>query len=480
MRDTIKHLEKFISALEPDEAERRKLTQAMLKYTEEFLRNIHDMPVFTVSETKGAGLYDSPIQDDPIGLDEAMELLKYNVDTPGLNPASGGHLGYIPGGGIFHAAVGDYLAAVTNRYAGVFYASPGAVRMENMLLDWMGSIIGYPKNAGGNLTSGGSLANLIGIVTARDQFNLKGRDLEKTVIYLTEQAHHSIDKAIRIAGLKECIVRHVPLDEGYRMKPLELEKSIIADRLSGLNPWLIVASAGTTDVGAVDPLTEIGAIALKHSLWFHLDAAYGGFFVLSDSGKKVLQGLDTSDSIVMDPHKGLFLPYGSGAVLVKDQKKLLASHYYQANYMQDALSSTDEFSPADLSPELSKHFRGLRLWLPLKLIGVEAFRAILEEKIQLARYFYEKVQSIDGIEVGPIPELSVVTFRFVPKSGDADDFNKRLVNEIQKDGRVFLSSTILDGKFTLRLAVLSFRTHLDTIDQALGILKEKIATLKKE
>lgn len=478
MIDKIKLLEKFIPALEPDEIERGKMTQAVLKYSEEFLHNIHDMPAYRVSDTKGIGLYDSPIQDDLIGIDEILELLKNNVDSPGLNPASRGHLGYIPGGGIYHAALGDYLAAITNRYAGVFFASPGAVRMENMLLAWMAAIIAYPKTSGGNLTSGGSLANLIGIVTARDAFDLKGKDLEKSVIYLSAQAHHSIDKAIRIAGLKECIVRCIPLDEGYRMKPSELDMSIIADRTSGLNPWLIIASAGTTDVGAVDPLGEIGAIAQKHRLWFHLDAAYGGFFVLCDSGKKALKGMDTSDSVVMDPHKGLFLPYGSGAVLVKDTKKLLASHHYEANYMQDASGSTDELSPADLSPELSKHFKGLRLWLPLKLIGVKPFRAMLEEKILLARYFYEKVQTINGIEVGPTPELSVVTFRCVPESGDANDFNRRLVNEIQRDGRVFLSSTVLDGRFTLRLAVLSFRTHLDTVHQTLEILREKIAKVK--
>jgi glutamate/tyrosine decarboxylase-like PLP-dependent enzyme len=478
MIDEIKRLEKFILTLEPDDVERGKMTRAILKYSEEFLQNIHHLPAYRVSDTKGIGLYDSPIQDDPVGIDELLELLKNNVDGPGLNPASRGHLGYIPGGGIYHAALGDYLAAITNRYAGVFFASPGAVRMENMLLAWMAAIIGYPKTSGGNLTSGGSLANLIGIVTARDAFHLKGKDLEKSVIYLSTQAHHSIDKAIRIAGLKECVVRYIPLDEGYRMKPSELDMSIIADRTSGLNPWLIIGSAGTTDVGAVDPLGEIGAIAQKHNLWFHLDAAYGGFFVLCDSGKKALKGMDTSDSVVMDPHKGLFLPYGSGAVLVKDTKKLLASHHYEANYMQDALGSTDELSPADLSPELSKHFKGLRLWLPLKLIGVKPFRAMLEEKILLARYFYEKVQAIDGIEVGPTPELSVVTFRYVPKSGDANDFNRRLVNEIQRDGRVFLSSTVLDGRFTLRLAVLSFRTHLETVHQTLEILREKIAKVK--
>lgn len=450
-----------------------------MKYAEDFLLNIDHLPAFTPSDTKGIGLYDSPIQDDPVGIDEALNLLKNNVDTPGLNPASGGHLGYIPGGGLYHAALGDYLAAVTNRYAGVFFASPGAVRMENMLLNWMASIVGYPDTSGGNLTSGGSLANLIGIATARDAHNLKGRDLERSVIYMTDQAHHSIEKALRIAGLKECVVRHIPLDTGYRMNPLELSRQIISDRSAGLNPWLIIASAGTTDVGAVDPLSEIGPLAQQHGLWFHLDAAYGGFFILCESGKLVLKGLETSDSVVMDPHKGLFLPYGSGAVLVKNRQQLLASHHYQANYMQDALSSTDELSPADLSPELSKHFKGLRLWLPLKLIGVNPFRAMLEEKMQLAKYFYEAVQTIDGVEVGPAPELSVVTFRCVPDSGDANEFNKSIVNEIQTDGRVFMSSTVLDGKFTLRFAALSFRTHQQTVDQALDVLREKMTSVRK-
>ncbi len=427
MTENIKRLHASQHLLEPGASERRMMLEAVTQYTEQFLNTLDTLPAYRPSGTNGSGLYDSPIAETPIGMEEALNLLRNQVDTPGLNPASGGHLGYIPGGGIYHAALGDFLAAVTNRYAGVFFASPGAVRMENLLLEWMASLIGYPATAGGNLTSGGSLGNLIGIVAARDAFDLKGADLHRSVIYMTQQAHHSVEKAIRIAGLRECPVRTVPLDDRYRMKPAELERAVVADRKAGLNPWLIVASAGTTDVGAVDPLTDISAIARAHQLWFHCDAAYGGFFALSESGRKVLGGMDLSDSIVMDPHKGLFLPYGSGAVLVRDRNRLLASHHYQANYMQDALRATDELSPADLSPELSKHFRGLRLWLPLKLAGVAPFRAMLEEKMQLARYFHEKIQTIDGIEPGPAPELSVVTFRAIPKRGDADAFNRRLV-----------------------------------------------------
>ena len=349
-----------------------------------------------------------------------------------------------------------------------------------MLLRWMADLIGYPAQAAGNLTSGGSIANLIGIVTARDAQQLKAKDFERAVIYLSKQVHHSVAKAIRIAGLKECIVRHVPLDNHYRMRSKALEQQIVADKAAGLLPWLVIASAGTTDTGAVDPISTIGEIAHQQGLWYHIDGAYGAFFILCDEGQQILKGMDRSDSLVMDPHKGLFLPYGCGAVLVKDRQKLLDSHYYLANYMQDTVSANEELSPADLSPELTKHFRGLRVWLPLKLIGLAPFRACLAEKIELARYFYEKIQRIDGFEVGPFPDLSVVTYRYVPKRGDANAFNQKLVQKMHEDGRVFISSTVLDGTFTLRAAVLAFRTHRDTIDLALDTLRQKAEQLAAE
>ncbi len=189
--------------------------------------------------------------------------------------------------------------------------------------------------------------------------------------------------------------------------------------------------------------------------------------------------MELSDSLVIDPHKGLFLPYGLGVVLVKKVKYLAESHYYQANYMQDALSANDELSPADLSAELTKHFRGLRLWLPLKIHGLKPFRAALEEKLLLANYFYEKIKAAKGFEAGPEPELSVVTFRYVPINGNPNKFNELLLKEIHKDGRVFLTSTIINGKFTFRLALLAFRTHLSTIDFAIDILNQKAKYLQK-
>jgi aromatic-L-amino-acid decarboxylase len=478
MIDRIQRLEKIARQLEPDYLQRQALLDGVTRYANDFLDHIYEIPVYVPTEDEGAGLLDSPISEQGTDIETVLSLIKHDVDRPGLNPASGGHLGYIPGGGIYFSALADYLAAVTNRYAGVYFASPGAVKMENMLLEWMAGIVDYPSGATGNLTSGGSIANLIGIIAAREKHELKAKDYARSVIYLTKQLHHTVTRSIRIAGIGECILRFIPMDEHYRMSPEALESSIKKDKSSGLNPWLVLASAGTTDVGAVDPLEEIGEIGRTHRLWLHVDAAYGAFFALCEEGKKILKGMEKSDSIVMDPHKGLFLPYGSGAVLVKDRTALKQAFAWEASYMQDAMSEEDTISPADLSPELTKHFRALRLWLPLKLVGVAPFRAAIEEKLMLARYFYEEIQKVEGFEVGPYPDLSVVTFRYIPKKGDANEFNERLVKEIQHDGRVFLSSTTLDGRYTIRLAVLAFRTHLETIEQALQILAEKVTRLE--
>jgi aromatic-L-amino-acid decarboxylase len=473
-------LEQQTLLLEPTAADRLPVQQAVEAYAQAFLEELPQLPVFVDAPDKGAGLLESPIQESGLPVQEALFLLQEHVDTPGINPASGGHMGYIPGGGLYYSGLGDYLAAVTNRYAGIFYSSPGAVRMENMLIRWMAQEIGFPADTAGNLTSGGSIASLIALVTARDAQHITCRIIPDSIIYCTSHTHHCLDKALRIAGLGECQLRHVSMDAQYRMDPSALAQAIEEDKAAGLKPWLLIASAGTTDVGAVDPLPELAALAQQHQLWYHVDAAYGGFFALCAAGKEKLKGIELADSVVMDPHKGLFIPYGSGAVLIKNQKQLAESHHYQASYMQDTLSVTGESSPADLSPELSKHFRGLRIWLPLKLHGVAAFRSALEEKLLLAQYTYQKLKELAEFDVPVVPDLSVVIFRYGPKDGiDANAFNQKLIQAVQLDGRVFLSSTLLDGKFMIRFAILSFRTHKATLDLALKILQEKASELEK-
>ena len=474
MLEKIQSLEQTSRLLEPSAEQRWAWNAAVQHYADDFLDGLDDRKAYVVSSDYGKPLGAFPIGDTPKNVEELLGLLQNNLDDVGLNPASGGHFGYVPGGGVFPAALGDYLAAVSNRYAGIFFGSPGAVRLENQLIRWMCQMIGYPEGSLGNLASGGSIANLVAITTARDFKGIRSKDVEKAVIYLSHQVHHCVQKALRIAGLAEAQIRYVPMDSHYRMEATALHQLVKEDLQNGLKPFLVVASAGTTDTGAIDPLDAIADTAQAFDLWYHIDAAYGGFFMLVEALQSKFKGIERSDSLAIDPHKGLFLPYGIGAILLKNIEATFQTHHYVANYMQDALKLSEELSPADLSPELTKHFRGLRMWLPLHLFGLKPFRAALEEKIWLCRYFYEKIQEL-GFEVGPYPDLSIMIYRY----GSDNAFNEKLVAYVQQDGRVFLSSTLIDDAFWIRLAVLSFRSHLREVDLCLEILKNGVAYLKE-
>jgi aromatic-L-amino-acid/L-tryptophan decarboxylase len=481
--ERLRRLERAARPLEPGSSRRRRLRDAAVASSERFLRKIETLKAYQDDAGKGEGLLRAPIATRGRPLGEVIALLEREVVRPGGNPASPGHLAYIPGGGLYHAALGDFLAAVSNKYAGIFFTGPGPVRMEHMLVRWAADLVGYPAAAGGNIASGGSIATLAAIAAARDAHGLRGADYARAVVYLTAQAHHCIEKALRIAGMGEAPVRRVAMDEGYRMRPDALAASIAEDRARGLRPWLVTAAAGTVDTGAVDPLDAIGAIAERERCWFHVDAAYGGFFLLTEHGRRALQGIERSDSVILDPHKSLFLPYGSGIVIVRNAETLVAAHDYEGAYMQDAEQDAarepGEISPADLSPELSKHFRALRMWLPLMLVGTRPFEAALEEKLLLARYFHEEIQAL-GFAAGPPPELSIVTYRWTPSGAspaETDRLNQAILDGVRRDGRVFLSSTLLDGRFTLRMAALAFRTHRRTIDLALRVLRQQVAAL---
>jgi aromatic-L-amino-acid decarboxylase len=472
-------LEALAAPLHPPQGERAALLAAVNERAESFLARLDTMPAYTPADPADLAVLDEPFRDEPTDIAGMLAAYARGVERPGVNETVGRFFGFIPGSGLYAAALGDYLAAVTNPYAGVTYAGPGAVRMERHLLRWIADFVGYPETSAGDLTSGGSIAMLSALVTAREASGLKARDTEQAVVYVTAQTHHCVDKAFRIAGLEEAVRRNVPLDTRYRMDADALAEQVRGDRAAGLRPWLVVASAGTTDVGAVDPLTAIAGVAEREELWLHVDAAYGGAFSLTEQGRARLRGIERADSLVIDPHKGLFLPFGTGVVLVRDGARLREAHTFTANYMQDAGGEGDprDASPAAVSPELSRHFRALRLWLPLKLAGVAAFRAALEEKLLLARYFHEGIAALRGFEVGPEPDLSIVTFRYVPREGDADEFNRRLASAIQADGRIYLSTTRLDGRFVLRLAILNVRTHRREVDLALEVISETAAAL---
>ncbi|MEX0770681.1 MAG: aminotransferase class V-fold PLP-dependent enzyme [Balneolaceae bacterium] len=479
MKKEILQLQEETARLDPTRRERKKIEKAATAYTEQFLESLSGQKAYRTFDSSINELLEDPIREEPAAVEKVIRQIGDRIIPPGINASSGAHMGYIPGGGLVASAVADYIAAVTNPYAGVYASAPGAVCIETRLIRWMSELLGYPATAGGNLSSGGSIANLTAIVTAREAAGIRSSDVPDQVVYLTRQTHHCVDRALNIAGLGELVRRYVPTDYRLRMKPGVLREMVETDRADGLTPWLVVGSAGTTNTGAVDPLEAIGEIAEEQKIWFHVDAAYGGFFLLTEAGKRKLKGIELSDSAVLDPHKGLFIPYGLGALVVRDVEKLAYAHRFQADYMLDSKSDHGIYSPADLSPELSKHFRGLRLWLPLKLHGVQAFRSALKEKLLLARYAWQQLDKMEDVEVSPEPELSIFMFRYKPSDGnaDTDKLNQQLHQAIIRDGRVFVSTTRHNGHFMFRLAILSFRTHLEQVDLFLSLFREKISEL---
>ena len=476
LKRRISELEGISVELDPSESQRNEYLKQVQGFANKFLGNLDENKAYFVnSETQ---LESFSIDGEKKSLNELLQTYSTKVADVGIKAASGGHLGYIPGGGLYTSALADFLADITNEYAGVYFGSPGAVAIEHELLNWMKSIFNFPESAVGNLTSGGSIATLIAFTAARDKHKIKSANIPQSVIYLSPQVHHCAQKALRIIGLEDVQIRYLELDENYKIDSESLARLIEKDKQDGLNPFLVVASAGTTDTGAVDPLREIGSIAQENELWYHIDAAYGGFFILVEEKKDLFDGIGMADSLIIDPHKGMFLPFGTGAVLVKDKEAVFESHHYLADYMQDAMREDVLTNPTDVSPELTKHFRSLRMWLPMQMHGIKPFIACLKEKLLLTDYFRRRLVDI-GFEIGPKPDLSVSYFWYPSKGVDENEFNEKLMELIHKDGRVFLSSTKIDGKFVIRMAILSFRTKLKTIDKAIEMIDEARAKQEK-
>ena len=474
LRSEIEALREAARPLEPDGEERKRLGEMALGHALDYLDAIPDAPSNSPWSDVFARRLEPEFAEEGRDPQDVLDYLGLCVERPGFGTTSPRFMAYIPGGGLFHSALGDMIAAVSNKYSGFASASPGAVRLENATTAWLARAIGYPEGAAGTLTSGGSLATLTAFVAARDARDREGGG----AVYLTRFVHHCIDKALHISGRGTSPRRTIATDDRYRMSPQALAEAIERDLADGIRPWLVIASAGTVDTGSVDPLAEIADICARYGLWLHVDGAYGGLFALCDEGRRILKGIERADSVVLDPHKTMFLPYGTGAVLTRDGRYLLGSFSASADYLQPLGDSDVGPSPADLSPELTRHFRALRLWLPLQIAGVAAFRAAQEEKLRLGRYFQARLSEINGFEAGPPPDLSVVAFRYRPRSGDIDTFNESLLRHLQQEGRVMLSGTRIDGTFHLRCAILSFRTHLEHVDEVIDALTRAVDALE--
>lgn len=451
----------------------RALADQVLTHAERWLAERESAPASRMGDA-AATAASAPflvLPGEPRPAEELLALAFGPLAEAGIDTAGAGFFGYIPGGGLPTTALADLIGDLLNRYASASAPAPAMARLEESVVRWLCDVVGFGEGSLGVLTSGGSLATLTALVAAR-RTRLEDADLPRAVVYASDQAHHCLAKACLCAGVPEAQLRLLPADDRQRLDPTALADQIAADRAAGLAPLLLVASAGTTSSGAVDPIPALADLADAENLWLHVDAAYGGAFLLTERGRQVLAGVERADSVVLDPHKGLFLPYGTGALVVRDADLLRRGLAYSSAYMPDPTASLIDFHL--LSPELTRSSRALRLWLPLMLHGVDAFRAALDARLDLAQHAATTLAADARFELLTPPELSLFAFRLRCPGASQTERNAEnlaLLERVNSRGEVYLSDTTLAGDRWLRLCVLALRTGRAQVDAALEALQ---------
>ncbi len=464
-------------ALEPSPETMREMARLAAERVVEHIRSLPEQPSLDIDGAHT--LARSAVEDPPesgAAFEDLLDLVFDRLTPTSFTNPGPGFMAYIPGGGLYESAIADFIANGINRYVTVWTAAPGLVQLEVNVVRWFCRMVGYPAAASGFLSSGGSLSNFSALFTARRE--RLPENFLNGAIYASDQVHHSVTRAAALAGFPESAVRTVPVDGRFRIRIDKLERRIRDDRQAGSEPFLLVGSAGTTNTGAIDDLDALADVAQRENLWLHLDGAYGGFFALTERGRERMSGIERADSITLDPHKGLFLPYGTGCLLVRDGTALKRAHTVRADYMPPMQNSDELVDFCEISPELSRDFRGLRVWLPIKIHGLAAFRRLLDEKLDLAEWAHERLREIPGIEIVAAPQLSLVAFRLAPAGfglEEANRINRDLLARINGRKRVFLTETVLDGRFVLRICVLNFRTHLDRMEMCLEDIRVSAA-----
>ena len=422
---------------------------------------------------------DEPLPQDGGDFDALLATVRDVICHFNRHSAHPRMFGYVASPGTAVTAVSHMLAAAMNMNVTAWRSASSGADLERLTIDWLKQMLGLPASAGGLLLSGGSMANFAGLAAARSakapdvvREGLGGRRMR---VYVSQDAHYSVEKAAGMLGLGEANVRAVKIDEQMRLDLADLQRVIAEDRSAGYVPVCVVANAGTTTTGAVDPIAAIAEFAHRENLWLHVDAAYGGFAALAPSARHLFAGLEQADSIALDPHKWLYLPMGCGCVLYKDPATARAAFAHGADYTRPiGLTNDEAFAFWGYGPELSRPFRALDLWMLLKFAGAKRLGEAIAENIACAKYFEELVKASDDFEMLAPVELSVFCFRHVPRgfTGDLDAYNEKLLVKVQRAGSTYLSNARVRGKFALRGCVLNYRTTKKDMERVLEDVRE--------
>ncbi|WP_422859095.1 pyridoxal phosphate-dependent decarboxylase family protein [Flagellimonas sp. S174] len=380
---------------------------------------------------------------------------------------------FVPGPSNYVSVMADALATGFNVFSGGWVASPAAAELEIITIQWLLKIFEFPpKNGGGIFTSGGSMANLTALATAR---NIKcGKDFSKAVIYLSDQAHSSNIKAIRVLGFSEEQVRIIPTDIEFNFSLNKLKNCIAKDRLQGYHPFCVLASAGTTNTGTVDPLPALAKICKKEDLWFHIDGAYGAAAILSSKGKKALKGIEKADSLTIDPHKWLFQPYEMGCLLIRNHRHLSHTFTEKPEYLRDIEGNTSEINFYDLGIQLTRRFRALKFYMSIKTFGLDAFRKAVDYNIRLADQTEELLRGSAKWEVVHPATLAIINFRYHPiekqyNAEELDKINQYISEKVVESRHALLVTTLLNKQVVLRMCLINPRTTLKDIKETIQL-----------
>ncbi len=385
---------------------------------------------------------------------------------------------FIPSAPNFASILADFLVAGTNIFAGTWLESSGPSQIELIVIDWFKQMLGLPPESAGVLVSGGSVANLTALAVARRA--IADDHIEKSIVYLTDQTHASVERGLRLLGIPQEKLRRIPTDSQYRMIPAVLSGQILEDRGRGLQPLAVVANAGATSTGSVDPLEVVAQICRENSLWLHVDAAYGGFAALTDRGRLMLKGIEQADSLVLDPHKWLYCPFEAGCVIVRKGHLMRETFRILPEYMQDVEREDREVNFCDYGPQLTRSFRALKVWMGIKTFGAARFREVIDQCLDLAQYAALLLQRSPHFQVVTPPSLGIFTFRYIPEQlpEDAEEREKRLnrINEalmsrIISSRQLMLSSTRLGPQYVLRFCVLNHRVRKQDIRESCKMIE---------
>ncbi len=437
-------------------------------------------PVALASREEMDSLLTEDIPNNPSPANEVLDFVMDQVIPHSNIVSHPKSYSFVPGPSNYISVMADTIATGFNIFSGGWAASPAAAELEILTMNWLLDIFKFPtKKGGGIFTSGGSMANLTALVTAR---RVKcGDDFSKAIIYLSDQAHSSNIKAIKVIGFKKEQIRIIPTDMEFKMSLNKLKNAIARDRLEGLQPFCIIASAGTTNTGTVDPLNEIASICENENLWFHIDGAYGAAAILANSGEQFLKGIERADSLTVDPHKWFFQPYEMGCLLVKNHNWLSGTFSEKPEYLRDIEGNESEINFYDHGIQLTRRFRALKFYMSLKTFGLDAFKKAIQYNIDLAEQTEAILRKSSNWEIISPATLAIINFRYHPigediSEQDLDYINQKISAKIVSSRDALLVTTVLQGQVVLRMCLINPRTTIEDIKDTL----QKCETYAKE